>query len=109
MAITIERNGKEFSFPDNYTQEQIDKFFQDMENPVPVPEENVEAEGEEEKRGILTDVPIQAYGGVVKATKSAVKLIEDLGQDAKRQLVLVDLLLVIMLKMVLFNTILMMM
>ena len=30
------------------TQEQIDKFFQDMENPVPVPEENVEAEGEEE-------------------------------------------------------------
>ena len=24
MAITIERNGKEFSFPDNYTQEQID-------------------------------------------------------------------------------------
>ena len=84
MAITIERNGKEFSFPDNYTQEQIDKFFQDMENPVPVPEENVEAEGEEEKRGILTDVPVQAYGGVVKATKSAVKLIEDLGQDAKR-------------------------
>ena len=46
--------------------------------------ENVEAEGEEEKRGILTDVPVQAYGGVVKATKSAVKLIEDLGQDAKR-------------------------
>ena len=30
-----------------YTQEQIDKFFQDMENPVPVPEQNVEAEGEE--------------------------------------------------------------
>ena len=47
MAITIERNGKEFSFPDNYTQEQIDKFFQDMENPVPVPDENIEAEGEE--------------------------------------------------------------
>ena len=50
MAITIERNGKEFSFPDNYTQEQIDKFFQDMENPVPLPEENVEAEGDEESR-----------------------------------------------------------
>ena len=74
MAITIERKGKEFSFPDNYTQEQIDKFFQDMENPVPVPDENVEAEGDEE-RGILTDVPVQAYGGVVKATTDTAKKI----------------------------------
>ena len=29
MAITIERNGKEFSFPDNYTQEQIDKWIEE--------------------------------------------------------------------------------
>ena len=31
MAQIINKDGKEFTFPDNYTQEQIDKYFQDLE------------------------------------------------------------------------------
>ena len=83
MAQIITRNGKEYPFPDNFTQEQIDKFFQDLEG---TNQEDIQEEKpEEEERGILTDVPTQALGGVVDAGKSALRLIEGIGQDAKRK------------------------
>ena len=56
MAQIINRNGKEYPFPDDFTQEQIDKYFQDLEG-TKAEEETPEKEDE---RGILTDVPTQA-------------------------------------------------
>ena len=81
MAQIINRNGKEYPFPDDFTQEQIDKYFQDLEG-TKVEEETPEKEDE---RGILTDVPTQALGGVVDAGKSALRLIEGVAQDGKRK------------------------
>ena len=69
-------------FPDDYTKEQIDDYFKKLEgNELPT-EENKEVEDE---RGILTDVPVQAVGGVADAGKSALRLIEGVGQDMKRK------------------------
>ncbi len=81
MAQIINRNGKEYPFPDDFTQEQIDKYFQDLEG-TKAEEETPEKEDE---RGILTDVPTQALGGVVDASKSALRLIEGVAQDGKRK------------------------
>ena len=67
--------------PDNFTQEQIDNYFNNLENTQP---EEVTEEAEEEKRGLLTDIPAQAIGGLFDAGKSAVRLIEGVAQDAKR-------------------------
>ena len=46
MAQVITRNGKEFTFPDNFSQEQIDKFFIDLEgtNQEDIQEEKPEEE-----------------------------------------------------------------
>ena len=82
MAQIINRDGQEFTFPDNYTQEQIDAYFNNLENKQTTEEETSK---EEEGRGILTDVPVQAVGGVVDAGKSALRLIEGVGQDMKRK------------------------
>ena len=81
MAQIINRDGKDYSFPDNFTQEQIDNYFNNLENTQP---EEVTEEVEEEKRGLLTDVPAQAIGGLFDAGKSAVRLIEGVAQDAKK-------------------------
>ena len=81
MAQIINRDGKDYSFPDNFTQEQIDNYFNNLENTQP---EEVTEEAEEEKRGLLTDVPAQAIGGLFDAGKSAVRLIEGVAQDAKK-------------------------
>ena len=83
MAQIVNRNGQEFPFPDDYTQEQIDAYFDNLENN----NQNTETKPkeEEEGRGILTDVPVQAVGGVTDASKSALRLIEGVGQDMKRK------------------------
>ena len=83
MAQIINRNGKEYPFPDDFTQEQIDAYFKGIENE----NQNTDTppKEEEEGRGLLTDVPVQAVGGVVDAGKSALRLIEQVGQDAKRK------------------------
>jgi len=83
MAQIINRDGQEFTFPDNYTQEQIDAYFNNLENSNQSQEETPKEE--EEGRGILTDVPVQAVGGVADAGKSALRLIEGVGQDMKRK------------------------
>jgi len=69
-------------FPDDYTKEQIDDYFKKLEgNELPTEEKKEE----EDERGILTDVPVQAVGGVADAGKSALRLIEGVGQDMKRK------------------------
>ena len=59
-----------------------DDYFKKLEGNELPPEETKE---EDEGRGILTDVPVQAVGGVADAGKSALRLIEGVGQDAKRK------------------------
>ena len=44
MAQIINRDGKDYSFPDNFTQEQIDNYFNNLENTQP---EEVTEEAEE--------------------------------------------------------------
>jgi hypothetical protein len=80
MAQIINRNGKEYVFPDDFTEEQINKELENLDNPAPVQTEETEPE---EERGILTDVPYQAYAGAVKGAKSAVNLIEGIAQKGK--------------------------
>ena len=82
MAQTVNRNGKEYTFPDNYTQEQIDAHFEKLEGKK-TEEDTEEKTGEE--RGLLTDVPVQALGGVFDAGKSALNLMEGIGADLKRK------------------------
>ena len=81
MAQTIVRNGKTYNFPDDFTEEQINREIQNLENPAPIEPEKPQ---ESDERGILTDIPYQAYAGVVKGAKSSVNLIEGLAQDAKK-------------------------
>ena len=71
------------TFPDSFTQEQIDEYFKTL-NETQATEETKPEETEEDKRGLLLDIPTQAVGGVVDAGKSALRLIEGIGQDAKR-------------------------
>ena len=71
------------TFPDSFTQEQIDEYFKTL-NKTQATEETKPEETEEDKRGLLLDVPTQAVGGVIDAGKSTLRLIESLGQDAKR-------------------------
>ena len=71
------------TFPDSFTQEQIDEYFKTL-NETQATEETKPEETEEDKRGLLLDVPTQAVGGVIDAGKSALRLIEGIGQDAKR-------------------------
>ena len=85
MVQIVKRNGEEFPFPDDYTQEQIDAYFNNLENNNQNNNENEQPKEEEDGRGILTDVPVQTLGGIADAGKSAVKLIEGVGQDMKRK------------------------
>ena len=71
------------TFPDSFTQEQIDEYFKTL-NETQATEDTKPEETEEDKRGLLLDIPTQAVGGVVDAGKSALRLIEGIGQDAKR-------------------------
>ena len=83
MAQVINRNNREFIFPDNFTQEQIEAEIKKLENQeVPTNTEPTEETGEE--RGLLTDIPTQIIGGVADAGSSALKLIEGVAQDAKK-------------------------
>ena len=82
MAQIVNRNGKEYTFPDNYTQEQIDAHIDKLEGKK-TEEDTEEKTGEE--RGLLTDVPVQALGGVFDAGKSALNLMEGIGADLKRR------------------------
>ena len=84
MPRIINRDGKEFAFPDDYTDEQIEAFF----NTETVASNEVKEQPSEEKaesRGIITDTPVQVAGGVADMAKSSLHLLEGIGQDLKRK------------------------
>ena len=54
MAQIINRDGQEFTFPDNYTQEQIDAYFNNLENSNQSQEETPKEEeiGHHQEKGL---------------------------------------------------------
>lgn len=87
MAQIINVNGKEYALPDNLTPEQVEAERKSIEQSlsgknleVVRPEEN-----EEDKRGILTDVPVQIIGGIRDMANSTLKLGEPVGQWLKQK------------------------
>lgn len=83
MAQIINRNGIDYNFPDDYTQQQIDQFFTIREAENKQQEIKDTQKAEEDKRGILTDIPVQIVGGVRDGISSGINLIEGVGQDIK--------------------------
>ena len=72
------------TFPDSFTKEQIDEYFKTLNETSATEETKPEETEQNDDRGLLLDVPLQAIGGVTDAGKSALRLIEGIGQDAKR-------------------------
>ena len=67
-----------------FTKEQIDEYFKTL-NETPETEETKPEETEQnDDRGLLLDVPLQAIGGVADAGKSALRLIEGVVVMQKR-------------------------
>ena len=86
MAQTVTRNGKQYVFPDNFTPEQIDQEILQQTsttNEVQAQVQNqAEQKKEEDKRGWVTDIPLQIVGGVRDASQSAIKLVEDIQENS---------------------------
>ena len=84
MAQTVIRNGKTYYFQDDFTQEQIDQEIAKMEGQETVQQEPQEKQElpTDDKRGWVTDIPLQIAGGVRDATQSAIGLVEDIQESA---------------------------
>jgi len=84
MAQTVTRDGKDYVFPDDFTQEQIEAEIQKQQNILQnKPTEEIVDEPSEElptddKRGWMTDIPLQVVGGVRDAGQSVIGLTEDI-------------------------------
>ena len=80
MAQVIKRNGETYTFPDDFSEEQIEKEIQKQTGNV-VSEKPVEPEQDlptDDKRGWATDLPLQVIGGIRDASQSAIGLVEDI-------------------------------
>jgi len=89
MAQTITRDGKDYVFPDNFTPEQIEQGIKKQkainQGTDTQTEENIkqeEVKKEEDKRGWVTDIPLQVIGGIRDATQSGIKLVEDIQESS---------------------------
>ena len=89
MAQTITRDGKDYVFPDNFTPEQIEQGINRQkainQGTDTQTEENIkqeEVKKEEDKRGWVTDIPLQVIGGIRDATQSGIKLVEDIQESS---------------------------
>ena len=84
MAQTIERNGKTYVFPDDFTQEQIEQEIlnQTASSKTPEVEKPKEDLPTDDKRGWITDIPTQAVGGIRDAAQSAIGLVEDIQEKS---------------------------
>ena len=85
MAKIIVRDGKEYFFKDDASEEEINSFFDNQkeikENKKEVPEPT-----EDNERGILTDVPYSGLVGVKDAFKETFNLAEGVAQDLKKKM-----------------------
>lgn len=92
MAKIIVRDGKEYFFKDDDTEETINKFFETQqeikENPQETKTEEATKEVTEDDsdRGILTDVPYSGLVGVNDAGKETLNLAEGIAQSIKKKL-----------------------
>ena len=78
MAKEIVRDGKRGVFKDDATEEEINAYFERLKEPdVPIESD----EPKEDKRGILTDVPVQIIGGVRDGVQSTLGLLEKVSED----------------------------
>ena len=87
MGQRIERDGKTFIFPDNFTPEQIEEEIlkQNVTNRVAeseIAEQETTAElPTDDKRGWATDIPLQVIGGIRDAAQSTIGLVEDISES----------------------------
>ena len=84
MAQTIERDGKSYVFPDDFTQEQIEQEILNQTassktTEVAEPKEDLPTD---DKRGWITDIPTQIVGGVRDAAQSTIGLAEDIQEKS---------------------------
>ena len=84
MAQRIERDGKTYILPDDFTPEQIEEEISKQSRPqtsnqIAEPEKEIQKEN---KRGLLTDIPVQVIGGARDAAQSAIGLVEDIQENA---------------------------
>src|SRR6056300_1315900 len=70
-------NGKQVEFPDGTSEETIQKILsQDRFQPTVVEQPEVT---EEQERGLIADLGVQALGGARDAVQSGIGLVEKLG------------------------------
>ena len=84
MAQTIERDGKSYVFPDDFTQEQIEQEILNQ-NVSSKTTEVVEPKQDlptDDKRGWATDIPLQIVGGARDAAQSTIGLVEDIQEKS---------------------------
>ena len=86
MAKIIIRDGKEYYFKDDASEEEINKFFENTKDTVDLPEPDKEKkETPDEERGILADLVYSSAVGAKDAIKETSNLIEGIAQDTKEK------------------------
>jgi hypothetical protein len=84
MGQIINRNGKDYVFPDNYTPEQIEAEISKTNNITNVKTQNINSEipkEEDDKRSFVTDIPLQVIGGIRDGVQSGINLVERLNEN----------------------------
>ena len=84
MAQRIERDGKTYILPDDFTPAQIEEEIlrqsgNKTSEEVAEPEQDLPSDN---KRGWITDIPTQIVGGARDAAQSAIGLVEDIQESA---------------------------
>jgi hypothetical protein len=85
MGQIIERDGKQYVFPDSFTPAQIEAEINKTTITTSAQTNNTTTtqtpKPEDDKRGFLTDIPLQVIGGIRDGVQSGINLVESLNEN----------------------------